>query len=82
MGIRLIVIHKKLLIYILNQHFASVGEKLASKIPPSGDHRDFLKKRNLQRGSPWQHAVPCLLVTSFASFQSCDQANKSSNCAH
>ena len=29
---------------ILNEHFASVGEKLASKIPASGDHRDFLKK--------------------------------------
>ena len=31
---------------ILNEHFASVGEKLASKIPASGDHRDFLKKKN------------------------------------
>ena len=29
---------------ILNEHFAYVGEKLASKIPASGDHRDFLKK--------------------------------------
>ena len=29
---------------ILNEHFASVGEKLASRIPASGDHRDFLKK--------------------------------------
>ena len=35
---------------ILNEHFASVGEKLASKIPASGDHRDFLKqKTNIQR---------------------------------
>ena len=29
---------------ILNEHFASVGEKLARKIPASGDHHDFLKK--------------------------------------
>ena len=29
-----------------------------------------------------QHAVPRALVTSFAPFQSCDQANKSSNYAH
>ena len=35
---------------ILNKHFASVGEKLASKIPASGDHRESVsKKRNLQR---------------------------------
>ena len=34
---------------ILNEHFASVGEKLARKIPASGDPRDFLKKTNLQR---------------------------------
>ena len=33
-----------MLIIILNEHFASVGEKLSSKIPASGDHRDFLKK--------------------------------------
>ena len=32
---------------ILNEHFASVGEKLASKIPASGDHRDFLKKKKI-----------------------------------
>ena len=32
---------------ILNEHFASVGEKLASKIPVSGDHRDFLKKNEI-----------------------------------
>lgn len=31
---------------------------------------------------PSQHALPCALVTSFTPFQSCDQANKSSNCAH
>ena len=43
MVIRLIAIHKELLILILNEHFASVGEKLASKIPAFGDHRDFLK---------------------------------------
>ena len=30
---------------ILNEYFASVGEELASKIPASGDHRDFLKKK-------------------------------------
>ena len=29
---------------LLNEHFASVGEKLVSKIPTSGDHREFLKK--------------------------------------
>ena len=29
---------------ILNEHFVSVGEKLVSKIPVSGHHRDFLKK--------------------------------------
>ena len=34
---------------ILNEHFASVGEKLASKIPASGDPRDFLNKTNLER---------------------------------
>ena len=37
---------------ILNEHFASVGEKLASKIPASGDHRDFLKKTK-SLGSPF-----------------------------
>ena len=32
---------------ILNEHFASVGEKLESKIPASGDHCDFLKKKQI-----------------------------------
>ena len=32
---------------ILNEHFASVGETLASKIAASGDHRDFHKKNEI-----------------------------------
>ena len=34
---------------MLKEHFASVGKKLVCKIPASGDHHDFLQKRNLQR---------------------------------
>ena len=30
--------------YILNEHFASVGTKLASKLPTKSNHMDYLKK--------------------------------------
>ena len=45
---------------ILNEHFASVGEKLASKIPASGDHRDFLKKNKSPASSFMSVAFPLI----------------------
>ena len=47
---------------ILNEHFASVGEKLVSTIPASGDYRDFLKKMKSPASSFMFKAVTAMEV--------------------